>query len=152
MSVSTLADQSILDTTAIRAVFESARQANFDKDPARLVALYAPDADIYDLSPPLAHHGLGFERKAAWFATWEGPIEIESRDLDLTVSGDLATAHGYYHMSGTPRAAGRRISFWMRATIVLRRNDTGWTIVHEHTSVPFYMDGSLRPAFDLNPD
>ena len=23
--------------------------------------------------------------------------------------------------------------------------------VHEHTSVPFYMDGSLRPAFDLEP-
>ena len=24
-------------------------------------------------------------------------------------------------------------------------------IVHEHTSVPFYMDGTQRPAFDLKP-
>jgi len=25
-------------------------------------------------------------------------------------------------------------------------------VVHEHTSVPFYMDASLRPAFDLKPE
>jgi hypothetical protein len=25
-------------------------------------------------------------------------------------------------------------------------------IVHEHASVPFYMDGSNRPAFDLTPE
>jgi ketosteroid isomerase-like protein len=39
----------------------------------------------------------------------------------------------------------------MRATVSLRRHQGGWQIVHEHTSVPFYMDGSLRPAFDLQP-
>jgi hypothetical protein len=27
----------------------------------------------------------------------------------------------------------------------------GEAVVHAHTSVPFYMDGSLRPAFDLQP-
>jgi len=54
-------------------------------------------------------------------------------------------------MSGTPKAAGRPISFWMRATMCFERIDGAWRFVHEHTSVPFYMDGSLRPAFDLLP-
>ena len=26
-----------------------------------------------------------------------------------------------------------------------------WKIAHEHTSVPFYMDGSFRAAVDLEP-
>ena len=39
----------------------------------------------------------------------------------------------------------------MRATVCLRKSAGGWKIVHEHESVPFYMDESLRPAFDLEP-
>ena len=43
------------------------------------------------------------------------------------------------------------LSFWMRDTICLNRVSGAWKIVHLHSSVPFYMDGSLRPAFDLQP-
>ena len=39
----------------------------------------------------------------------------------------------------------------MRATVCLRKVGGEWKIVHEHESVPFYMDGSQRPAFDLAP-
>jgi ketosteroid isomerase-like protein len=39
----------------------------------------------------------------------------------------------------------------MRETLCLEREADSWRIVHEHTSVPFYMDGSMRPAFDLKP-
>jgi ketosteroid isomerase-like protein len=39
----------------------------------------------------------------------------------------------------------------MRETLCLERQGGGWRIVHEHTSVPFYMDAALRPAFDLQP-
>jgi ketosteroid isomerase-like protein len=40
---------------------------------------------------------------------------------------------------------------WFRITFGLRRAAEGWTITHEHESVPFYMDGSLRAAVDLQP-
>jgi PhnB protein len=39
----------------------------------------------------------------------------------------------------------------MRMTMILERVNGAWKVVHEHSSVPFYMDGSLRPAFDLKP-
>jgi ketosteroid isomerase-like protein len=45
----------------------------------------------------------------------------------------------------------RAVRFWMRATVCLHRERGAWRIGYEHTSVPFYMDGSLRPAFDLKP-
>jgi ketosteroid isomerase-like protein len=39
---------------------------------------------------------------------------------------------------------------WVRATVCCRKTDGKWKIVHEHQSVPFYMDGSYR-AVDLKP-
>lgn len=53
-------------------------------------------------------------------------------------------------MTGTKHGSPH-VSFWMRETVALERAAGKWRIVHEHTSVPFYMDGSLRPAFDLQP-
>lgn len=153
MSTATLQDQALLnkDKIAIRALIEAVNKAHHDKDAAAIAAAYAADAVVCDLAPPLSHKGIDLQQKKAWLATWEGPVERESRDLDVTVSGDLAFCHGYFRLGGTPKAAGRPISFWMRATICLHRNRGAWQIVHEHASVPFYMDGSLRPAFDLEP-
>jgi ketosteroid isomerase-like protein len=130
---------------------ETIHKAHYEKDAAAIAAQYMPDAILYDLAPPLFHQGVDLQGKKAWLETWEGPIERESRDFNFTVSGDFAFGHGFYRLSGTPKAAGRQIGFWMRATICLHRNGSAWQIVHEHTSVPFYMDGSLRPAFDLEP-
>jgi ketosteroid isomerase-like protein len=32
-----------------------------------------------------------------------------------------------------------------------RKREGEWLVTHEHVSVPFYMDGSLRAAVDLKP-
>jgi uncharacterized protein (TIGR02246 family) len=139
------------DESAILAVIEAMHQANHDKDAAAFAARFAPNADLYNLAPPLVHHGIDVEEKQAWLDSWSTPVDIEPRDLRVTVSGDLALCRGFLHMSGTKKGAEGKVSFWMRTTLCLERASTGWQIIHEHTSVPFYMDGSLRPAFDLNP-
>jgi ketosteroid isomerase-like protein len=139
------------DKAAIRAIIEAVNQAHHDKDAAAITAQYAQDAVIADLSPPLTHIGIDAAQKAAWLDTWEGPVERLSRDFHIEVSGDLAFCRGFFQLAGTPKSLGEPISFWMRATVCLRRIEGRWKIVHEHESVPFYMDGSLRPAFDLEP-
>jgi ketosteroid isomerase-like protein len=139
------------DETEILALLAALRQAHRDKDGTAIAAAYAKDAVVCDLSPPLSHRGADAKAKQAWLDTWEGPVDLETPPGTLTVSGDLAVHYGFTRMSGSPKAAPNPISFWLRDTIVLRRGGDGWKIVHIHSSVPFYMDGTLRPAFDLKP-
>jgi ketosteroid isomerase-like protein len=135
----------------IRALIEGVHRAHYNKDAAAIVAPYSEDAAVFDLAPPLSHRGMNQREKQSWLDTWDGPIKRESCDFKITVSGDFAFCHGYYRLGGAPKSAGRTIDFWTRATVCLARSACEWRIVHEHTSVPFYMDGSLRPAFDLKP-
>jgi ketosteroid isomerase-like protein len=46
---------------------------------------------------------------------------------------------------------GQNVDLWFRATLGFRKIDGKWTITHEHSSVPFYMDGSFKAAIDLKP-
>lgn len=151
MTTTTSPNQVGRDESDILALLAALRQAHSDKDAVAIAACYAPGAVICDLSPPLAHHGIDVAEKQAWLDSWDGPIELEPRSNTLSIDGDIAVAQGYTRMSGTTRAAGRPVSFWLRDTICLRREYGAWRIVHLHSSVPFYMDGSLRPAFDLQP-
>ncbi|MGC1782352.1 MAG: nuclear transport factor 2 family protein [Acidobacteriaceae bacterium] len=151
MSTATLKDQATQDKADILAVIETLKKAHHDKDAAAIAAQYANDAAIFNLAPPLVHRGVDLQEKQAWFDTWDGPVEIESRDIHITVAGDNAFCHGYMQMEGNKKGVEQRVSFWMRETLCLERSRNGWRIVHEHTSVPFYMDGSLHPAFDLKP-
>ena len=151
MSTATVREQSSRDEADIRALIGAVHKAHYKKDAAAISAPYDSDAAVFSLAPPLCHHGVDVHEKQAWLDSWDGPVELESRDLRITVLGDQAFCYGFYRMSGSPKAAGRRIDFWMRATVCLLRESGSWRIVHEHTSVPFYMDGGLRPAFDLQP-
>ncbi|HUB00212.1 MAG TPA: nuclear transport factor 2 family protein [Terracidiphilus sp.] len=151
MTTATLQTPASTDEAEILALLAGVRKAHLDKSAGGIAAPYAPHAAVYDLEPPLAHDGIEVGRKERWLASWETPVELEARDLWLRVSGDLAFAHGYMRMSGKKHGAERGVSFWMRETVCLERVGGAWKIVHEHTSVPFYMDASLRPAFDLEP-
>jgi ketosteroid isomerase-like protein len=150
MATRSLKHQSSNDEAEIRGILEKVRKAHRSKDAAALIAPYAGDATIFDLAPPLSHRGNNLQEVQAWLDTWDGPIDLETGDLNISVDGDLAFCHGVSRLSGTKTGDGP-VSIWMRATACLRRTGGGWRIVHEHTSVPFYMDGSFRAAVDLKP-
>jgi uncharacterized protein (TIGR02246 family) len=139
------------DEAEILALIETMLKSNHDKDAAAFAAQFTSDAAIFNLAPPLVHHGVDLEEKQAWLDSWETPVRLKSRDLKVTLNGNVAFVHGFLRMSGTKKGAERAVDFWMRETLFLEREDGAWKIVHEHSSVPFYMDGTLRPAFDLQP-
>ena len=156
MSTITLNEQSstvnsLKDEADIRALIESVHKAHHGKNAAAIAAAYAQDAAIFSLAPPLSHRGMDLEKKKAWLDTWEGPSIVSRAISAITVCGHFAFCPGFYRLSGTPKAAPQPVTFWMRATVCLSRSGSSWLIDHEHTSVRFYMDGSLRPAFDLKP-
>jgi ketosteroid isomerase-like protein len=139
------------DELKIRELLESMHRAHHDRNASGITSPYAEDAAVFNLAPPLAHLGRDRAEVQAWLDTWETPIEISARDIEVTVTGDFALAHGFLHMHGTKKGADLPVDFWMRETVCFERRRGTWQIVHEHSSVPFYMDESLRPAFDLKP-
>ena len=104
----------------------------------------------FSLAPPLIDVGAGATDLDAWFQTWEGPLELELRDLTVTAGDTVAFSHSLNRLAGDKRDFGRQ-ELWYRCTLGFRKVGAAWKIAHEHESVPFYMDGSLRAAVDLTP-
>lgn len=135
----------------IRRVIDAWIRALRDRHIDRLWSHYTPDVVSFDLAPPLRHGAEKLRRGlGAWFPTWRGPIDYEIRDLTIAVAGDVAFSHSLNRMRGT-RTNGESTDLWLRATMCFRKLDGTWRVAHEHTSVPFYMDGSDRAALDLAP-
>jgi uncharacterized protein (TIGR02246 family) len=137
----------------IRNLMEAQAKALHDKDAKALLSHYASDSVIFDLAPPLRHAGAGPDSEKGltqWFETWQGPVGVETRDFSITADGNLAFCHGLVHITGT-KVDGERNDVWARQTICLKKIDGAWKVTHDHTSVPFYMDGSYKAATDLRP-
>jgi ketosteroid isomerase-like protein len=144
-------DQAVRDELEIRAIVDSIHRAHHNKDATGIAAPYQPDAAVFNLAPPLTHVGVNLEEKQRWLDSWSTPIDLEAQDAHVMISGDLAVWRGFLRLTGTKKGPEGNVDFWMRETLCFERVDGSWKIVHEHTSVPFYMDGSLRAAFDLKP-
>ena len=139
------------DSAAIEDVLRCVCQGHYDKDPAAIGAQFAPEAVIFDLAPPLGHK-LDIPGLAAWLDSWDGPVSLETRDWVIAANGDLAFCYGLCKVGAKTKPDGQPTEWWQRMTVCLKRIDGGWKIVHEHTSVPFHMDGSFRAAVDLKPE
>jgi PhnB protein len=134
----------------VRRSIEAWASALSAKDARAVVSHYTPDYVQFSLAPPLQTTAGDQENLQAWFDTWEGPIGYAVANADIAASGDLAVTHGLCHMTGT-KVGGDRVDLWFRQTLSLRKMDGAWRIAHQHSSVPFYMDGSFRAAVDLTP-
>jgi ketosteroid isomerase-like protein len=146
LSESAVADP---DVVAVRQVLDAIARAMHDRDAAAVARYFARDATLADLAPPL-RRGVDPDGLQRWLDGWDAPVEVTYRDLSVTVEGRLALCHGLVH-TRTARG-GEPAAWWARMTTALARSDAGWRIIHDHVSVPFYMDGSDRAAIDLEPE
>ncbi|MGF7151188.1 ketosteroid isomerase-like protein [Sphingomonas zeicaulis] len=78
-------------------------------------------------------------------------MTVELFEPALILERNLAVVFGLSRMRGDKKGQGP-LDAWNRRTIVLRRDDGAWHIVHEHKSCPMEMDGSGRAATDLRPE
>ncbi|WP_435602975.1 YybH family protein [Streptomyces sp. bgisy130] len=141
------------DEAQIRELLADRAAATKERDARRFLASSAPDLVDFSLAPPLQYKGpAARDRRAveAWYATWDGPIEVTVTQLEITVGDDVAFGHSINRMHGT-KTDGFEVELWSRATVGLRKIDGTWKITHTHDSVPFLMDGSGLAALDLKP-
>ncbi len=135
----------------LRALLDRWSEACRIKDIDRLMSLYAPDITYFDVVPPLQFTGADPVRRnfLRWFDSYESSIGVETRDLRIRVSGDVAFAHMLHRTSGTLKN-GQEVGYWVRATVCCQRSNHRWLITHEHISVPIN-PGTMSAAIDLVP-
>lgn len=135
----------------IRKRLDTWTQALHPKDINALMAHYAPDVITFDLRPPLQVQGVDAYRKnfEAWFASVQGPIDYEIRDLRVTMNDDVAFCHSLSHVKST-KTTGEKSDYWVRVTTGLQKRNGQWMIIHEHVSMPFNME-TMKATFDLQP-
>src|SRR5262245_25211455 len=143
-------DTSKTESRKIRAVIEDWAEAMRRKDAKAVLEHGAPGYVHFSLAPPLVDAGGGVDDLDAWFRTWEGPLDLELRDLTVVAGDAVAFSYSLNRLAGTNKDGGP-IELWFRSTLGFRKIGDSWKIVHEHESVPFYMDGSMRAATDLKP-
>lgn len=66
------------DETAIIELLDRVTTAYRERDPDAVVAADAPDAEVYDLAPPLRQRR-SRDDVAAWLEGWHGPVEDRPR-------------------------------------------------------------------------
>jgi PhnB protein len=142
-------DSRTTQETQIRTVIDAWAAAIRKKDAGGVVSHHGPDFVHFSLAPPLQSTTTDAKGLEKWFAGWRGAIGYEVHDLNITAGDDVAFSSSLNRLSGTT-VDGETSGIWFRHTLGLRKIAGAWKIVHEHESVPFYMDGSFKAAVDLN--
>ena len=121
------------DEAEIRRLVADQQGAVCAKDVDRIMSYYAGDVVVFNVKPPLRTRGV-----KDWRCEWETALGhfpdsfgMETRDLAVSVDGDLGAVHSLWRFTGMPGQS------WIRQTTIYRRSQGKWAIVHEHYSVPF---------------
>src|SRR5260370_42565488 len=87
------------------------------------MSMYAPDVVAYELVPPLQYVGKEtYQRDYAQFlAQYDGPIEVEFRDVKIFVGNDVAFARCLDRLNSTLKS-GHRSDVWLALLAVSRRS------------------------------
>jgi ketosteroid isomerase-like protein len=111
------------------------------------VSSYAPDVLLSDVVNPPRCTGWAAARKrlAEWFASFQGTIGYEVRELAIAAADDVAFCHGLKRVRATTTAE-QELDMWWRATICFRKVDGVCLVTHEHAWV-----ASGRASLDLKP-
>ena len=139
--------------TEIRQLLTRWEKAFRAKDLDGVMAVYAPGTAVvaYDIAPPLQLVGKNTYQKSYedFFAMYEGPLDLEFRDLKVIAGKDTGFIYSLERVSGTLKG-GQKSELWLRATSGLQKINGRWLIVHDHISVPADF-GTGKAALDLKP-
>ncbi len=139
------------DEAEIKRVIEGGVEAFRTMDIDGVMSIYARELVSFDLVPPLRYVGKGEYRKR-WeetFSSFQGPIDYEMHDLDITTGDDVAFGHSLNRLSGTMNN-GQKTDLWVRWTACFRKMNSKWLIVHTHVSVPVDLE-NRKAVLDLKP-
>jgi ketosteroid isomerase-like protein len=131
--------QDIADIKEVEDRFMTAFRA---KDVNAIMDLCVPDESlvIFDVTPPLERTGAQAYRKD-WeeaFSRFEGPLQAEISDQDVTAGGDVAYVISIHQVTATMKG-GKKVDYTVRVTDGFKKINGKWLIAHTHVSFPVDM-------------
>ena len=139
------------DEAAIQGLLNDCIRSLHDKNIEGIMSIYAQEVVSFDIVPPLRYMGADAFRKV-WeevFLVYQGQIDYEIHDLNITVGDDVAFTHSLNRISGTMNN-GQKTDLWLRWTACYRKINGKWLIVHHQASVPVDLEHG-KAALDLKP-
>lgn len=115
------------------------RDAVLAKDVDAFAGLYDEDIHVFDLWNDWSLHGIAAWRRMAegWFGSLrEERVRVEFDDVQSIATEAMVCGHATVTYSALSPSDVVLRSLSNRMTLVLRRRDDGWKVVHEHTSAP----------------
>ena len=127
------------DEAEIKTLYSNFNTAIQAKDIDGIMKSYVPDESlvVFDVIPPRQYVG-AVAYKKNWhdfLGSMNGPVKVETSEMQIASDGKLAYAHYIQHFAGTG-TDGKPFDLTVRWTDVLRKVKGKWLIVHEHISVP----------------
>jgi ketosteroid isomerase-like protein len=131
--------QDIADIKAVEDRFMTAFNA---KDVNTIMELCVQDESlvVFDVTPPLQRTGAQAYRKD-WeeaFSRFEGPLQAEVSDEEVTAGGGVAYVLSLHHVTGTMKG-GKKVDYTVRVTDCFKKINGKWLIAHTHVSFPIDM-------------
>ena len=113
----------------IRKVLDQWAKAFHARDLNGIMSIYEPgDALVsYDIVPPLQYSGYEAYKKdyQEFLDQFQGPVEIEYRDLKIVAGDTVAFSRGLERMTGTLKN-GQKFDTWVRFTECYRKTNGRW--------------------------
>jgi ketosteroid isomerase-like protein len=143
--------QDIADLKAVEDRFMTAFRA---KDANAIMELCVSDESlvVFDVTPPRQRSGPEAYRKD-WeevFSRFDGPLEAEISDVDVTAGGDVAYVRSIHLVAGTMKG-GKKVDYTVRVTDGFKKINGKWLIAHTHVSFPVDMPTG-KADMNLSPE
>jgi ketosteroid isomerase-like protein len=137
-----LIDTNAEDVAALKAVESRFMTAFRAKDVNAIMDLCVPDDTlvVFDVTPPLRRNGAQAYRQD-WeeaFSRFEGPLQAEISEVDVTAGGDVAYVSSIHHVAGLTKG-GKKVDYTVRVTDGFKKINGKWLIAHTHVSFPVDM-------------
>lgn len=120
----------------IRRLSENWAAALSRRDIDAMLTHYSDAVVAFDVPPPLQIKGRETVRQYIenWLGMFNGPVQMEYKDLSITAGEDVAFIHTLAKLSQTDAPES---GSWVRVTVCYQKIDGQWLVTHEHASVPF---------------
>ena len=124
--------------TQIESLFETYKQAVFQKDVEAFVSIFDENVRIFDMWQ-WTYDGLVSWRQMAkgWFESLgTEKVVVSFDDIQIQATDEMASASAFVRFAAISENGEELRYLQNRLTWVVRKKDEIWKIIHEHTSGP----------------